>query len=94
MRGDEGGVYGVSANEYSCAHEAQIDIGDLITYLTYDKNCLQSNSRRVVGGGGSGSLSLFCGGDKRTNYRRRAQAVRPLDVYGRIELPHHKIKNK
>jgi hypothetical protein len=26
----------VSANEYSCAHGAQINFGDLTPYLTYD----------------------------------------------------------
>ncbi len=26
---------GVSANEYSCAHEAQINFGDLTPHLTY-----------------------------------------------------------
>ncbi len=26
----------VSANEYSCAHGAQINFGDLTKYLTYD----------------------------------------------------------
>jgi hypothetical protein len=33
----EGGlrVAGVSANEYSCAHGAQINSGDLTPYLTY-----------------------------------------------------------
>ncbi len=31
-----GGSCGVSANEYSCAHEAQINFGDLSLYLTYD----------------------------------------------------------
>jgi hypothetical protein len=31
------GVAGVSANEYSCAHEAQINLGDLTPYLTYLK---------------------------------------------------------
>jgi hypothetical protein len=30
------GVTGVSANEYSCAHGAQINFGDLTPYLTYD----------------------------------------------------------
>ncbi len=35
MRG-EGEVWGVSANEYSCAHGAQINFGDLTTYLTND----------------------------------------------------------
>ncbi len=37
MRG-EGGVAGgggVSANEYSCAHGAQINFGDLTPYLAY-----------------------------------------------------------
>jgi hypothetical protein len=29
------GVCGVSANEYSCAHGAQINFGDLTPYLTY-----------------------------------------------------------
>jgi hypothetical protein len=30
--GEKGGC-GVSANEYSCAHETQINFGDLTTYL-------------------------------------------------------------
>ncbi len=29
------GCCGVSANEYSCAHEAQINFGELTPYLTY-----------------------------------------------------------
>jgi hypothetical protein len=29
---------GVSANEYSCAHGAQINFGDLTPYLTYGYN--------------------------------------------------------
>ncbi len=31
-----GGGCGVSANEYSCAHGAQINFGDLTHYLTYE----------------------------------------------------------
>jgi hypothetical protein len=31
----EGERCGVSANEYSCAHGAQINFGDLTLYLTY-----------------------------------------------------------
>jgi hypothetical protein len=35
--GDRGGEgCGVSANEYSCAHGAQINFRDLTPYLTYD----------------------------------------------------------
>jgi hypothetical protein len=30
-----GGGFGVSANEYSCTHGAQINFGDLTPYLTY-----------------------------------------------------------
>jgi hypothetical protein len=30
-----GGGFGVSANEYNCAHGAQINLGDLTPYLTY-----------------------------------------------------------
>ncbi len=30
-----GGVAGFSANEYSCAHEDQINFGDLTPFLTY-----------------------------------------------------------
>jgi hypothetical protein len=30
------GVAGVSAKKYSCAHGAQINIGDLTPYFTYD----------------------------------------------------------
>jgi hypothetical protein len=33
--GEGGGSCGVSANEYSCTHGAQINFGDLIPYLTY-----------------------------------------------------------
>ncbi len=33
--GRGGGGCGVSANEYSCAHEAQINFGYLTPYLTY-----------------------------------------------------------
>jgi hypothetical protein len=32
-----GGSCRVSANEYSCAHEAQINFGDLTSYLIYGK---------------------------------------------------------
>ncbi len=35
MRGKGGGSCGVSANEYSCTHGAQIKFGDLTPYLTY-----------------------------------------------------------
>jgi hypothetical protein len=39
--GEGGGVRcGVSANEYSCAHTAQINFGDLTAYLTYGGNSL------------------------------------------------------
>jgi hypothetical protein len=31
----EGGDCGVSAKEYSCAHGAQINFGDLTPYFTY-----------------------------------------------------------
>jgi hypothetical protein len=31
-----GGRCGISANEYSCAHGAQINFGDLTPYLTYN----------------------------------------------------------
>jgi hypothetical protein len=31
----EEGVWGVLANECSCAHGAQINLGDLTPYLTY-----------------------------------------------------------
>jgi hypothetical protein len=38
MRGE--GDCGVSANEYSCAHGAQINVGDLTPYLTYVCTCI------------------------------------------------------
>ncbi len=34
--GRGGGGFGVPANEYSWAHGAQINFGDLTPYLTYD----------------------------------------------------------
>jgi hypothetical protein len=48
MRPDAGGGCGVSANEYSCAHGAQIIFGDLTPYLTYGFNFTLSDS--VIGG--------------------------------------------
>ncbi len=35
--GGGGGCGGVSANEYSCAHGAQINFADLTPYLTYGR---------------------------------------------------------
>jgi len=35
-----GGCCGVLSDEYSCAHEAQINFGDLTPYLTYSGNNL------------------------------------------------------
>jgi hypothetical protein len=34
--GGEGAGCGVSANEHNCAHETQINFGDLTPYLTYE----------------------------------------------------------
>jgi hypothetical protein len=36
--GGEWGSGGVSANEYSCTHGAQINFGDLTPYLTYGEH--------------------------------------------------------
>jgi hypothetical protein len=47
MRGSEGrGCCGVSANEYSCAHGAQINFGNLTTYLTY---MVQTEALEITG---------------------------------------------
>ncbi len=49
MQGDGeggGGGCGFSANEYSFAHGAQLDFGDLTPYLTYGEN----SSRNLFGG--------------------------------------------
>ncbi len=45
----EGGSCGVSANEYSCTHGAQINFGDLTPYLTY--GCTPTQFLTVWGGG-------------------------------------------
>jgi hypothetical protein len=37
-RGGGGGGCGISVNEYSSAHGAQINFGDITPYLTYDSN--------------------------------------------------------
>jgi hypothetical protein len=39
--GGGGGSCGVSANEYSCAHEDKINFGDLTPNLTFEHNCTQ-----------------------------------------------------
>ncbi len=36
MSPNAGGIRGLAANEYSCAHGAQINFGDLTPYLTYE----------------------------------------------------------
>ncbi len=38
--GGGGGCAGVSANDYSCAHLANINFGDLTPYLTYAQNVI------------------------------------------------------
>jgi hypothetical protein len=49
--GDPGGVAacGVSANEYSCAHGAQIKFGDLTPYLSYDTEYSYMEERVTIG---------------------------------------------
>jgi hypothetical protein len=44
MRGG-GGCDGASANEYSCAHGAKQNLGDLTTYLTYEEQGHDKNSQ-------------------------------------------------
>jgi hypothetical protein len=66
--GGEGGC-GVSANEYSCAHLAQINFGDLTLYLTYDLSptlnyatplpALQQNYRDIATWAGSFRRTLL-----------------------------------
>ncbi len=46
MRGGE--VAGVSANEYSCAHGAQLNFGDLTPYLTYAVDISFKNEVTVI----------------------------------------------
>ncbi len=42
-----GGGCGVSANEYSCAHGAQINFGDIPPYLTFAGKVLQNESKNI-----------------------------------------------
>jgi hypothetical protein len=52
MRGKGGGwvaVCGVSANEYSCAHGAQINFGDPTPYLTYGNSQVGRGVTKFVG---------------------------------------------
>ncbi len=50
---------GVSADEYSCAHGAQINFGDLTPYLTYGPSAsyLAAGVSRAVGTGQAHPLS-------------------------------------
>jgi hypothetical protein len=45
---ERGWSCGVSANEYSCAHGAQINFGDLTPYLTYDYGDVLTTARLVA----------------------------------------------
>ncbi len=63
-----GGSCGVSANEYSCAHVAQINFGDITPYLTYGilgrdgyfaRSPITEFSLGVVGEIGGGVLILL-----------------------------------
>jgi hypothetical protein len=47
MRG--GGDCGVSANEYSCAHGAQINFRDLTSYLSYENTIMVNGNFRFRG---------------------------------------------
>jgi hypothetical protein len=48
MREGGGGGCGVSTNEYSCAHGAQINFADLTAYLTYGSVLLLLSFLRSV----------------------------------------------
>ncbi len=50
--GRGGGTCGISVNDYSCTHGAQINFGDLTLYLTYDFAVLLL--RYSIKGGGMG----------------------------------------
>jgi hypothetical protein len=54
--GGGGGVAGVSANEYSCAHGAQINFGDLAPYLTYDSKIRLGGVKSKSGSVGAAAL--------------------------------------
>ncbi len=64
MRGGWVAACGVSANEYSCAHGAQINFGDLTSYLTYDCKITEAKRERSVHGRGegrkTGRVSVMC----------------------------------
>jgi hypothetical protein len=51
----EGGSCGVLANEYSCAHGAQINFGDLIPNLTYVRYQTKSSKQCC------GTVMIYCG---------------------------------
>ncbi len=48
MRWEGGGGSGVLKNEYSCAHGAQINFGDLTPYLTYETNYIADHKVRAL----------------------------------------------
>jgi hypothetical protein len=50
MRGR--GVFGVSVNEFSCAHGVQINLGDLTPYLTYGQSIFEGRTKM---------FTLLCG---------------------------------
>ncbi len=61
MRGEEGDLRcGVSANEYSCAHGAQISFGDpYLNYVEGPRALLDINCAGMGGCRGFGSLMYF-----------------------------------
>ncbi len=49
-----GGIVGLSANEYSCAHGAQINFGDLTQYLCYGWKEINIDCESILGSGMEG----------------------------------------
>jgi hypothetical protein len=71
-----GGGYGcgVSANEYRCAHGAQINFGDLTPYLTYN-TCYETPASRRNALGLISFVFCFSPQSMRPNYGENLAAV-------------------
>jgi hypothetical protein len=69
---------GVSANEYRCAHEAQINFGDLSPYLTYDSDPIRIVIRSTVKSSGLYTLAQTSFSHLAVRARKRAKRMRAV----------------
>jgi hypothetical protein len=64
---------GVSANEYSCTHGAQINVGDLTPYLTYESKETKEKGVTIKFAPAIGCEGTRCSSSKLASYKKKVR---------------------